>query len=310
MYAKFYGLAATLPAHPGCPLLFRKHGSPTGDGLSGVRAASCRRVYHHHRGGRRRQDDPRRQSALDDRQSNFVIAKIVTTQLAGDDLLQLVAGGFGIAKEGLAKGSLLQRINDFVLAQQRNGRRVLLIVDEAQNLSFEALEELRMLSNIVVDRTMALQSFLLGQPQFRAISRQPAARTAAAAGNRGVSFGAVERRRDQGLCRASAAPRRLERRSAIRRGLFPLIYRIPAGCPGRSIPSAQGFCSSAFSRSCTRWQQLRRKGRQRPEGRDGGRARSANGAVLPAETARSPDPFSRTRNASSVLEDSVHRQGR
>jgi hypothetical protein len=93
--------------------------------------------------------------------------------LAGDDLLQLVAGGFGIAKEGLAKGSLLQRINDFVLAQQRNGRRVLLIVDEAQNLSFEALEELRMLSNIVVDKTMALQSFLLGQPQFRGMLGSP-----------------------------------------------------------------------------------------------------------------------------------------
>ena len=102
-------------------------------------------------------------------QSTFVTAKIVTTQLAGDDLLHLVAGGFGIAKEGLAKGSLLQRISDFALAQHRSNKRVLLIVDEAQNLSFEALEELRMLSNIVFDRTMALQSFLLGQPQFRAI---------------------------------------------------------------------------------------------------------------------------------------------
>jgi general secretion pathway protein A len=105
--------------------------------------------------------------------SNFVIAKIVTTLLGGDDLLHLVAGGFGIAKEGLAKGALLQRINDFVLAQQRIGKRVLLIVDEAQNLSFEALEELRMLSNIVVDKTMALQSFLLGQPQFRVILGSP-----------------------------------------------------------------------------------------------------------------------------------------
>jgi general secretion pathway protein A len=102
-------------------------------------------------------------------QSTFVTAKIVTTQLTGDDLLHLVAGGFGIGKEGLAKGALLQRISDFALTQHRNGRRVLLIVDEAQNLSFEALEELRMLSNIVFDRTMALQSFLLGQPQFRAI---------------------------------------------------------------------------------------------------------------------------------------------
>jgi len=105
--------------------------------------------------------------------SSFVTAKIVTTQLAGDDLLHMVAAGFGIAKEGLAKGPLLQRISDFALAQHRNGKRVLLIVDEAQNLSFEALEELRMLSNIFFDRTMALQSFLLGQPQFRATLGSP-----------------------------------------------------------------------------------------------------------------------------------------
>jgi len=106
-------------------------------------------------------------------QANFIAAKIVTTQLAGDDLLHLVAGGFGIAKEGLPKGSLLQRISDFILGQHRSGKRMLLIVDEAQNLTFEALEELRMLSNIVVDRTMALQSFLLGQPQFRATLGSP-----------------------------------------------------------------------------------------------------------------------------------------
>jgi general secretion pathway protein A len=107
-----------------------------------------------------------------DRRS-FVTAKIVTTQLAGDDLLHMVAAGFGIAKDGLAKGPLLQRISEFALAQHRNGKRVLLIVDEAQNLSFEALEELRMLSNIFFDRTMALQSFLLGQPQFRATLGSP-----------------------------------------------------------------------------------------------------------------------------------------
>jgi putative secretion ATPase (PEP-CTERM system associated) len=105
--------------------------------------------------------------------SSFVTAKIVTTQLAGDDLLHMVAAGFGIVKEGLAKGPLLQRISEFILAQHRSGKRVLLIVDEAQNLSFEALEELRMLSNIFFDRTMALQSFLLGQPQFRATLGSP-----------------------------------------------------------------------------------------------------------------------------------------
>jgi len=105
--------------------------------------------------------------------SSFVTAKIVTTHLAGDDLLHMVAASFGIAKEGLAKGPLLQRISEFALAQHRDGKRVLLIVDEAQNLTFEALEELRMLSNIIFDRTMALQSFLLGQPQFRATLGRP-----------------------------------------------------------------------------------------------------------------------------------------
>jgi general secretion pathway protein A len=105
--------------------------------------------------------------------SSFVTANIVTTQLAGDDFLYMIAAGFGIAKEGLAKGPMLQRISEFALAQHRNGKRVLLIVDEAQNLSFEALEELRMLSNIVLDRRLALQSFLLGQPQFRATLGSP-----------------------------------------------------------------------------------------------------------------------------------------
>jgi general secretion pathway protein A len=105
--------------------------------------------------------------------ATFVAAKLVTTQLAGDDLLYMVAAGFGIAKEGLAKGSLLQRISDFALSQHRSGKRLLLIIDEAQNLTFEALEELRMLSNIILDRTMLLQSFLLGQPQFRTMLASP-----------------------------------------------------------------------------------------------------------------------------------------
>ena len=85
----------------------------------------------------------------------------------------MVAAGFGIGREDLAKGSLLKRIEEFVVAQHRSGKRALLIVDEAQNLSFSALEELRMLSNIITDKSMALQSFLLGQPQFRTILANP-----------------------------------------------------------------------------------------------------------------------------------------
>jgi hypothetical protein len=86
----------------------------------------------------------------------------------------MVAASFGLDHAGLPKATLLTRIQEFVLAQFAAGRRALLIVDEAQNLSFEALEELRMLSNITVGTATALQSFLLGQPQFRQIMGNPA----------------------------------------------------------------------------------------------------------------------------------------
>jgi general secretion pathway protein A len=105
--------------------------------------------------------------------NKFFIAKIVTTRLSGDDFLYLVASGFGIAPEGLTKGPLLQKIMDLVIAQQRIGRRPVLIVDEAQNLTLDALEELRMLSNVVLNKEFALQSLLLGQPQFRAVLENP-----------------------------------------------------------------------------------------------------------------------------------------
>ncbi|MGC2415860.1 MAG: XrtA/PEP-CTERM system-associated ATPase [Stellaceae bacterium] len=105
---------------------------------------------------------------------SFVTARIVTSQLGGDDLLRMVAAGFGLDHAGLAKATLLIRIQEYALAQFAAGRRALLIIDEAQNLSFEALEELRMLSNIVVGSAPALQSFLLGQPQFRQVLGNPA----------------------------------------------------------------------------------------------------------------------------------------
>ena len=105
---------------------------------------------------------------------SFVVAKIVTSQLEGDDLLRMVASAFGLENTGLPKAGLLHLIQQFVLAQLAAGRRALLIIDEAQNLSFAALEELRMLSNIVVGTSPALQSFLLGQPEFRIKIGDPA----------------------------------------------------------------------------------------------------------------------------------------
>jgi putative secretion ATPase (PEP-CTERM system associated) len=102
----------------------------------------------------------------------FAVARIMTTQVSGDDLLRLVADGFGVPSEG-TKAALLKGITDMLKSGDRLGRRHLLIVDEAQALPMAALEELRMLSNITEGGRALLQVILLGQPQLRRIIASP-----------------------------------------------------------------------------------------------------------------------------------------
>jgi general secretion pathway protein A len=97
----------------------------------------------------------------------YVAAKITNTHLGADDMLRMVASAFGIDQEGADKATLLRRFEAFLLRVHQQGQRALLLVDECQNLSVPALEELRMLSNLQIDGRAPLQSFLLGQPQFR-----------------------------------------------------------------------------------------------------------------------------------------------
>lgn len=99
--------------------------------------------------------------------SQFVFAKVVTTQLDADDTLRMVAQAFGIRADNMDKASLISHLQRFLETQHGAGRRVLLIVDEAQNLPISALEELRMLSNFQDGDRALLQTFLLGQPEFR-----------------------------------------------------------------------------------------------------------------------------------------------
>ncbi len=100
-------------------------------------------------------------------QTAYTMARVSTTQVREDDLFRLAMAGFGLADEGVGKAALLGRFEQLLREHQAEGRRCLLIVDEVQNLSVAALEELRMLSNLTVDGRTPLQTILLGQPQFR-----------------------------------------------------------------------------------------------------------------------------------------------
>ena len=103
--------------------------------------------------------------------SRLTAATIVTSQLDGLDMVHMAAESFGIDTRGLDKAATLKSIENFLHAEARTGRRCLLIVDEAQNLSIDALEELRMLSNFQLGSSALLQIFLLGQPEFRDLVR-------------------------------------------------------------------------------------------------------------------------------------------
>ncbi len=101
-----------------------------------------------------------------DRQ-RLTAAQIVTSRLDGSEMVHMAARAFGLAASGHDKASALALIEAFLHEEARAGRRCLLVVDEAQNLSIEALEELRMLSNFQLGAHPLLQILLLGQPEFR-----------------------------------------------------------------------------------------------------------------------------------------------
>ncbi len=104
---------------------------------------------------------------------NLIAAQLVSTQLDAEDTLRSVAASFGLQHEGLTKSALLKNLEDFLSAATRQGKRALLVVDEAQNLTQRAVEELRMLSNFQNDERSLIQTFLLGQPEFRGILQSP-----------------------------------------------------------------------------------------------------------------------------------------
>lgn len=103
----------------------------------------------------------------------IVAAHIVNTHLDPDDTLRMVVSAFRLPYEGASKTDLLTRLEKFLCDVDHQGKRALLVIDEAQNLSARTVEELRMLSNFQTDDKSLLQTFLLGQPEFRATLHSP-----------------------------------------------------------------------------------------------------------------------------------------
>ncbi|THB69412.1 MAG: general secretion pathway protein GspA [Gammaproteobacteria bacterium] len=96
-----------------------------------------------------------------------VASRIVTTQLEGDDIPFMVCSALKLDTKGMTKPQVIGKLEDYLFSVGKEGKRVLLVIDEAQNLSLHGLEELRMLSNLSYMGKPVLQCFLLGQLELQ-----------------------------------------------------------------------------------------------------------------------------------------------
>ena len=102
-----------------------------------------------------------------------LVARIDNTQLDSDDLLRLVTFSFGVKAQGLDKATLIHSLRNFLLGRVATEGKAVLIVDEAQNLSGKALEELRLITNLQHGAKPLVQIFLVGQEGLRDLIRDP-----------------------------------------------------------------------------------------------------------------------------------------
>jgi general secretion pathway protein A len=108
------------------------------------------------------------ESFLKEIQADVVVAQINQTQVSAVDFLQAILVQFGFSPFKMKKGEIIATLNNFLIEQYAAGRKVLLIVDEAQNLSLRVLEEIRLLSGVETTKEKVLRIILAGQPELNA----------------------------------------------------------------------------------------------------------------------------------------------
>ena len=174
--------------------------------------------------------------------SGAKVAKLVSTQLEASDLLRMVAHSFGMQTESLDKATILQRLDKLLMSHHNDGRRALLIIDEAQDLSMSAMEELRLLTNLQLNSQPLIQIFLLGQEELRSLVQSPGMEQVQ---QRLVAACHLEQLKEDET--KAYIIHRLEQVGwqgdpAISNTVYPIIFRFTAGIPRR----INQICSRLF----------------------------------------------------------------
>src|SRR5215831_2733113 len=165
--------------------------------------------------------------------SRVVAAHLVSTQLDADDLLRAVCTAFGLPVKDTDKASLLAQLEKFLRNVAAERKRVLLLVDEAQNLTPRAVEELRMLSNFQVGDQALLQSFLVGQPELRRIMQSPGMQQFRQRVIASYHLGPLDRNETQGYIEHRLSHVGWKGDPQIESAAYDAIFAFTAGIPRR-----------------------------------------------------------------------------
>ncbi len=165
--------------------------------------------------------------------NRLVAAQLVTTQLDAEDLLRAIAMAFGLATKAIDKAQLLAELEAFLVSLVPQGKRALLIVDEAQNLSGRAIEELRMLSNFQLGNQGLLQSFLVGQPELRQLMQGPELQQLRQRVTASYHLGPMDRAETQAYVEHRLRHVGWNHDPQFEDGAFDAIYTFSAGIPRR-----------------------------------------------------------------------------
>jgi putative secretion ATPase (PEP-CTERM system associated) len=178
--------------------------------------------------------------------NNVVPVQIVTTQLEAEDLVRIVASSFGLPTDTSDKSTLLIRLEQYLRQLHAEGKRALLIVDEAQNLGARAIEELRMLSNFQVGTKAILQSFLLGQPELRDLMQRPEMRQLKQRIIAAYHLGPLDRAETQQYIEHRLAHVGWKNDPAFDTAAFDRIFAVTHGIPRRINSLADRLLLSGF----------------------------------------------------------------
>jgi general secretion pathway protein A len=171
------------------------------------------------------------QSFLSELDDDVVYAVVSQTQLSPTQFLQAILTEFGFKPFNKRKVELLDMLNMFLIEQYSNGKKVVLIVDEAQNLSAKVLEEIRMISGIETHKEKVLRIILAGQPELRETLDLPGMKQLVQRVRLRFHIGPLDRRETREYIERRLAVGGHKKPDLFADDSFDVIYRYSGGVP-------------------------------------------------------------------------------